>query len=524
MKTKQALWAIVALSVSLASCSSGKNSEGGGAPAASAPVKGDSVSEFPYEIVTKNKVSAENAELLESLKTTKTVSHRKITERLMDQSIAKYVKDRAKNVRGRPMWHGVAAVEQMRLDAEVSREHLDAAVDGLRANDPHKFKVNYEARLQAIVGTELKYNIDSDTLAETLLSGELQCYSGTLLNLAATRKLLTASEIRDEHHVVIVTSGHVQPGYLVERAHQWHLYGIETTVKGRGIVYYGPTSGITQPLRLASTEHFAIFEVIQNDIKNNDELATAIFSAAASKYGLNQVRIEKVKSKKVAGSRGSPMFFGVADVKSGARDRAEFDNNVSGDGLTFKDPQELRAEEAAERAALAAAQNGLVTESAVHAQAIVAFKGVNRKKGYGGTIQLATPNLHIPTRTGTISPIPNHYSMFPHSYSLARSIKFESGDCYAHISWIDGATQFLGQFTLPATSVMPEVSALMLTIPPFKVTGDEVHQTFILKACTSLVDDGDCPSGITFELGSTFNKKYQGGYAIESKECVIRPF
>lgn len=256
-------------------------------------------------------------------------------------------------------------------------------------------KGNYEAMLQAKLGKDIAYNMDSTSITDICTKGSTQCYSGTVLNQIIARKVLAKLAFSEKNPVVIFTEGHVLPGFMTEVKNEdgsrkgFNLTGIETTEKGIAPMNFGLTNEFgaiaatpensgraDRQVKVVRAQDWIISELVKDClVQNSQKFAEARLNAAADEYGINGDFARKsepvamlpvfkgfvpVHAIKKPDLNWSPFAFGQAPVIKGDIQRSErtapadFDYSAPA-SQTIRDEQ-LRLQRAEEARKEAAAQ------------------------------------------------------------------------------------------------------------------------------------------------------------------------
>ena len=144
------------------------------------------------------------------------------------------------------------------------------------------FKVTYEKNIADThhYGQPLLYNVDASSLAHPLLENRVQCYSGSLLFFV----LSELAGLTGTPRFAIFKKGHILPGVLNNNGDQ--LYGIESTVKGKGIVNFGSVARVSGDIRVVEVYPFLLVELLKDEIANFPDLYRESQNALR-KYGFS---------------------------------------------------------------------------------------------------------------------------------------------------------------------------------------------------------------------------------------------
>jgi hypothetical protein len=184
------------------------------------------------------------------------------------------------------------------------REFIATAKNYGDPGNPHDFKVKYEAELERRYEPDgLRYRFDAVSTPHAVLEGVTQCHSGTVLNEIMTRNSVVlqsgkTSDYEKLKRVMIFESGHLLPGYVLPYEKTFRLYGIETTVSGQGIVDYGWTTKIKEPIRVVDANLFVVTEVFKSHLSASTlkKLSLEFLQKTAEMYNINLSQLERLIS------------------------------------------------------------------------------------------------------------------------------------------------------------------------------------------------------------------------------------
>ena len=156
--------------------------------------------------------------------------------------------------------------------------------------DPMTMKVRYETALEKTANKPLVYNKDYTTIFDLAKQTKKQCYSGTSAILVVWAQA-RPQDFASNKAVVIHTPGHVLPGMMTKKAGKWYLTGIESTVKGKGRVDFGPAAELgDSPIRVARASSFMLIEGLKYQLDLSQEwikdYVDAEVAYTASLYGI----------------------------------------------------------------------------------------------------------------------------------------------------------------------------------------------------------------------------------------------
>ena len=195
-------------------------------------------------------------------------------------------------------------------------------MDELPKTNLISFKEAYEKALADRHGAPLLYNREARSLAQPLLEGRVQCYSGAMLFYALTELAGLTARPR----LALFAKGHILPGILRGPEGQQRLYGIETTVQGAGLSDFGLASEVSGEIRIAELYPFLLIELLKAETANFPELFAAA-GESLRKLGFSPERLRPLDSKWQAPAGGilsaTPFGFGRSGAPSGDRLRQE---------------------------------------------------------------------------------------------------------------------------------------------------------------------------------------------------------
>ncbi len=270
--------------------------------------------------------------------------------------------------------HSRARAAQQPVGSEDgSRSQFEKLVQTqFHAANPYDLKIKYEGVIESALSKsagatkKIQYSATSTNVFD-VLSGTMQCYSGTILNTLVTRYQTSVEDFEKAENIVIVRPGHVLPGYAKKNAkNEWEIFGIETTVSGEGKIAYGVASTLGLPMRIVGANDFAVFQIFERHLTGleRDQLMQKALQNAAERYGLDLALMEvlvQLENEKSAGQpdasglNATTFGFGVANTPKGVVDRST-------------EPTEVVPEPAADDAT--AGMNPLLTQDAHTVDAI----------------------------------------------------------------------------------------------------------------------------------------------------------
>lgn len=246
-------------------------------------------------------------------------------------------------------------MNQAYLEAELSASgqgsganevsDLESKLDGV-VNASNKYqplsalkKNHYEPGLEQLWGSAGVYNKDSVTVVDVLRNGKRQCFSGTNCFHLYLRTLLGLENYRDQNSVVIFTSGHILPGQMIKNENgDWLLFGYESTVKGIGLVPFGPTTKLSDGVRVVDPELYFLGEIFRDSMTDFSVIGDEMLAVASKKYGIDLSKFTARDIRSLGNVKGKrnvhPLAFGNSDTPEGDSPSVEAD---------WIDPDELIA-------------------------------------------------------------------------------------------------------------------------------------------------------------------------------------
>jgi hypothetical protein len=218
--------------------------------------------------------------------------------------------------------------------------HLAAAIKVTKGHEHEALWTNrlaYERELNwhlSKVGKHLRFNEQANSIVDVLQEGEMQSYSGTLLNQILFRSL--PKKMYDQFKFMIVfESNNVLPAVIaMDGQGREHLWGIETTVSGLGFKNYGPVTEldkIKQPIRVIDAHYFAVIEALRSITKNGEDVVASALKATAAAHNFPLEAMEaKFQTASLPPADSSPFSFVMPDqanvFPSGDAERIAADN------------------------------------------------------------------------------------------------------------------------------------------------------------------------------------------------------
>ncbi len=152
-------------------------------------------------------------------------------------------------------------------------------------------KVSYEKKLSDHHHNSLMYNSEHSTIFSPLFEGKLQCYSGTIL-YDLIRRTHGKKVHEASNRVFIYTNGHILPGYLKKELGVYNLYGIETTVAGKGLKKFGPVQTLKR-IRVVDANLALLVELLKDSILNLQTVVQRALLLTSKKFELPLAQMEE---------------------------------------------------------------------------------------------------------------------------------------------------------------------------------------------------------------------------------------
>jgi hypothetical protein len=164
----------------------------------------------------------------------------------------------------------------------------------------YEAELNWQLKRSGAKNTHLIFNQGSGSLTALLRDGEMNSYSGTILNQILFRTF--HHKVYDQFKFVIVfESGNILPAVVAsDNQGQAVLWGLETTVPGingtvGGFKNYGLIKNLDklkQPLRVIDAHYFAVIEAFRPYMTNIDDVIASALKETATKYGMPLAAME----------------------------------------------------------------------------------------------------------------------------------------------------------------------------------------------------------------------------------------
>lgn len=151
-------------------------------------------------------------------------------------------------------------------------------------------KATIEDNLKYQLGiSSIYYNSQSTNPLDFLFSGQMQCYSGTMLYFLVKRLNSTNEELKMKNSMAIFRPNHVLPGKIEDG----HLEGTEMTAEGSGKAHFGKVAKIAADTFLIDEKTYLLSELLDHypDRKK-------VMYALALRSMINQTRFHLPRPKK----------------------------------------------------------------------------------------------------------------------------------------------------------------------------------------------------------------------------------
>lgn len=174
------------------------------------------------------------------------------------------------------------------------------------------------------------YNVEAVNVLQSLEDGRSQCFSGSvILSLMMLRS--NAQLWKDKSAVMIMTSGHILPGYLETASKR--LIGLESTVDGIGRIDFGTPKDWNGSFVVISMEEFYFSEIFKRSIIGLNEARKNLIAASDARLGIKNTfnSYSNLRNSIKSWALNSSMFsFGRASVERGDQVKQKLDSLKSG--------------------------------------------------------------------------------------------------------------------------------------------------------------------------------------------------
>lgn len=230
----------------------------------------------------------------------KQISHKQITDLLIDLHIKDYNKESSDPKKQE-------FINKYRNRRELNKDTITAflnnIIDDLKSKKTtNKIKKKYEDYItKRIINGEILEHYLATNAFDILEdgAGRIQTYSGTSLNQILKRLLKDGASFEKDNNVIIIQANHVLPGYMKEiTKNQWRLYGIETTKTGVALVDFGPTDKLYhrgEGIRVVDAQYFAILESLKFDLNKDNAVGLAMVALKKTARKYNIARLEDLE-------------------------------------------------------------------------------------------------------------------------------------------------------------------------------------------------------------------------------------
>lgn len=223
------------------------------------------VIDLPIQIKPEAKLESDLKNMADLIRAKKGISFRQVTQLMIE----KHVK----------------ATKNSSITSAVMKEFI-RSISPSKKMTPALTKIYYEEKIsEKHDGKPLIYNARKNNIVDIAEENRMQCYSGTYM-YELVRRQQSPLQFRSGNEVVIFTSGHVQPGYMVKTKSGYSLMAIETTSSRGGRRPYGLVENLRYGVAVVDAELFALTEIFADHITNPTAVAKAAIELTAKKYGL----------------------------------------------------------------------------------------------------------------------------------------------------------------------------------------------------------------------------------------------
>jgi hypothetical protein len=180
-----------------------------------------------------------------------------------------------------------AKAAQKSIDQNTIVDFTKAVINAQNTNDPFELKQTIEDQLAKKFSPEtLKYNKAMVSIGDIVGQNQMQCFSGT--TLYSVLRLLSAAFIKTQlPSVIIFKPGHVLPGFLGSSPDgATHLYGIETTVSGKGEIDFGSIDKVPSNVVVIETRDVLVAGIFKTSLINIEELRKSIIEKTSNELNL----------------------------------------------------------------------------------------------------------------------------------------------------------------------------------------------------------------------------------------------
>jgi len=137
----------------------------------------------------------------------------------------------------------------------------------------------------------LVYNSSATTLYDLTTTKKLQSFSGSMNLAMLALNNWKQSQFRARNFVFIHTPSHIQFGYMEKNDDMsFDLYAVESTVSGKGRMYYGPAAELKGDILVTDAELFLLSQIFKRRIKSDKSrksLRNWILNETAVRYKID---------------------------------------------------------------------------------------------------------------------------------------------------------------------------------------------------------------------------------------------
>jgi hypothetical protein len=173
-----------------------------------------------------------------------------------------------------------------------------------------------DKRLEEVHSKKSKYNIAFSNAADPILVGKRQCLSGAKCLHLVLRNIWGASKYKNENAVMVMVPGHILVGQMKPDAEKdWNLIGVETTVEGDGVAFFGKARDLKGAIRVVDPELYFLREIFKDVAVDLKPISSAMLQVPSEQYGID---LSKFKYEGPHGGESDdPLAFGKANMPEG---------------------------------------------------------------------------------------------------------------------------------------------------------------------------------------------------------------
>jgi|GEM_PF-3913633 len=238
------------------------------------------LSELDIELDQSN-LTVKQKSLIKDINSDKTVDLKDVTNSVLERHFEAYMS---------------YALDPNKVDYEAPyrAEFKDILkdMDSTAKDKLHNFKVSYEDEISSRNDSEdLLYNKEHVSVFSPLSENRIQCYSGTVL-FNVLYQMAYGSDFHEKNLVFIYESAHVLPGYVKDVSGENHLFGVETTVKGKALKIFGPVKDL-RGVRVVDAHLAMGLEAFSGQILNSQSVLQKALTKTAELYDLPLTEMEE---------------------------------------------------------------------------------------------------------------------------------------------------------------------------------------------------------------------------------------